>query len=232
VLSKFRPYIEGGQGQVSHVNMEDIVEDEPDFKDDKLHNQMELERGEWFFDHVWLGAPFHKFAGLPFSEHRVADCDITSVAYAFLDPSFKGGDYTALCFLGENSEGRPCAWGCVFKSAWNMEPALSGCIDALRRYQPNRFYYEDNSLGTVVKNEFQKYDIFARFHTSIMNKEERIYKVAAFTKSVVVFASNHGDGDWLTQVRDYSNDAKYDDAADSFANAVLRSGVIKERLKH
>lgn len=232
VVSKFRPYVESGQGQVAHVNMEDIVDDEPDFKDDKLHNQMELERGEWFFDHVWLGAPFHLFDGKPFSEHEVIQGgDIEQVHIAFLDPSFKGRDFTALCFLATLQDGSAVAFGTMWKKAWNMEPCFSEIVELIKRYQPTSFYYEENSLGTVPEDKFGESGVNAIGHLSMTNKENRIYKAAAFTKNTIKLDESKCSSNWLEQIIDYSNDSKNDDAADSYASAIIKSGIIRDRLK-
>lgn len=231
VIQKFRPYVNDGRAVIEHINMMDIVEDEPDFADEELINLMNAERKEFTFGHVWLGEPFHKFAGLPFSQHKVGDYEISQVAYAFLDPSFKGGDFTALAFLAETTCGKAVVFGSAWKSAWNMQPAFDAICNLIRKYEPIEFYYEDNSLGTVPRNEFKREQIQAKPHTSILNKEDRIYKVAGFSKDIIAIASNHCNQIWLTNVIEYSDEAEHDDAPDSLASVIIKSGLIKDRIK-
>jgi PBSX family phage terminase large subunit len=196
VVAKFTPYVRAGKGQILHINMMDIVNDQPEFKDDGLINQMNLEIDDPYFDHIWNGAPFHKFAGLPFSGHNVASFDNINVHYSFIDPSFKGGDYTAIAFLGE-CNGKAVAFGRAFKQAWNMSPTIDTLCSLIRKYNPSKNWFEDNSLGTVPQSEFAKYNIKVIGHTNVLNKEDRIYKVAAYTKDLVHLAENHCDPLWF-----------------------------------
>lgn len=232
VVSKFKPYVEKGKGTISHINMMDIADSEPDMRDDNLVNQMELERDQPYFDHVWNGAPFHKFAGLPFSEHNLVSVDkaALTVYYAFVDPSFKGGDYTSVAFLGE-VDGQAVAFGRAYKQAWNMSPTIDDIVALINSYAPTRSWFEDNSLGTVPMTEFAKYGIKVIGHTNVLNKEDRIYKAAAYTKDILSIAENLCDQTWLTLVTDYSDDAEFDDPPDSLASVIIKSGIIAEKIK-
>jgi hypothetical protein len=230
VVAKFKTYVKAGKGQILHINMMDIINDQPEFRDEGLINQMALEIDDPYFDHIWNGAPFHKFAGLPFSGHKIANFKNIKVYYAFIDPSFKGGDYTAIAFLGE-ADGRAVAFGKAYKQAWNMSPTIDRMVAEIKKHKPDRVWFEDNSLGTVPGTEFAKYGVKVIGHTSILNKEDRIYKVAAYTKNLVSLAENYCDPLWLEMVVDYSDEAENDDPPDSLASVILKSGVIKEKVK-
>lgn len=235
VVSKFSPFVEAGIGTIAHINMMDIAEDEPELRDDQLINQMELERGEYYFAHVWEGAAFHKFAGLPFShwtyEAGICDDEIEVLA-AWLDPSFKGGDYTAISMIGRrNDTGRVVAFGRAYKSAWNMEPAITGIAQLYRKWGPDRFWFEDNSLGTVPKTILAQHGIPGIGITSVLNKEDKIYKAAAFAGGLVDIAADQCCPVWLKLVKEYSDEADHDDAPDSLASLIVQTGIIKEKLK-
>jgi hypothetical protein len=230
VVAKFKGYVKKGKGQILHINMMDIVNDQPELADQGLINQMNLEIDDPYFDHIWNGAPFHKFAGLPFSGHTVANFDNIVVHYGFIDPSFKGGDYSAIAFLGEVN-GRAVVFGRAYKQAWNMSPTIDLMCGLIRKYSPSSTWFEDNSLGTVPISEFAKYSIKVIGHTSILNKEDRIYKVAAYTKDLIAIAENHCDPLWLEMVLDYSDEAENDDPPDSFASVVIKSGMIRDKIK-
>ena len=232
IVSKFKPYVNAGVAVIAHINMMDIAEDEPELKDEQLINQMELEKDEYYFGHVWLGEPFHTFAGLPFSKHNVIEQTDVCCHYAFLDPSFKGGDYTALAFLGEDRNGKAVAWGYCFKQAWNMSPCIDDCIKLIRKYGPDTFWHEDNSLGTVVEQEYGRRGIHTIGRTSFLNKEDRIYKVAAFTKGSVSLVRSESNSIWIDNVLDYSDDAEHDDGADSLASVVIQSGIIRDKINY
>lgn len=235
VIAKFRPFVEAGVGRIEHINMMDIAEAEPELADQQLINQMELERGEYYFDHVWNGAAFHKFAGLPFSGWTfttgIPDDQIEILA-SWLDPSYKGGDYTAITMLGRHREsGRVLVFGRAYKSAWNMEPAITGVADLYRKWGPDRFWYEDNSLGTVPKSILGKHGIPGIAVTTVLNKEDKIYKVAAFAGALVEVAADQCCPVWLRLVKDYNDEAEHDDAPDSLASLIVQTGIIKEKLK-
>lgn len=235
VVSKFQPFVDAGVGAIAHINMMDIAEDEPELADQQLINQMELERGEYYFAHVWEGAAFHKFSGLPFShwtfEKGIADSDIEVLA-SWLDPSFKGGDYTAISFMGRRkSTGKVVVFGRAYKSAWNMEPAISGIADLYRKWGPDKFWYEDNSLGTVPKTILAKHAIPGIGITTVLNKEDKIYKAAAFASSLCDIAEDQCCPTWLRLVREYNDEAENDDAPDSLASLIVQTGIIKEKVK-
>lgn len=235
ILSKLQPYVEAGQATVAHLNMMDIADDQPEFRDEQLINQMELEKGEYYFDHVWNGAPFSLFSGMPFSEHQVLenvpDDDIMCLAVA-IDPSFKGGDYTSIAAIGRlHSTGEVVVWGDAWKSAWNMMPAWDGILNFIHKWAPEKVFYEDNALGMVPRQYLAREGINGIPFTSVLNKEERIYKVAAFTKNLISITKNQSNRVWLNNVLDYNDEAEYDDAPDSLAHVVLQTGLIKEKIK-
>lgn len=222
-------------GTTLHLNMMDIIEDEPVFKDEQLINQMELEKGEYYFDHVWNGAPFHLFAGLPFSHHKifddVGDEDIMCLAVS-IDPSFKGGDFTSISAIGRRiSTGEVVVWGEAFKSAWNMPLGWEGILRFIRKWSPEKVFFEENALGTVPKQYLAREGINGIGFTSVLNKEEKIYKCAAFSKDLISFSSNQCNAVWLQQVLDYNDEAEYDDAPDSLSCVILNTGLIKDRVK-
>lgn len=221
-------------GTVAHINMMDIAEDEPEMRDEHLINQMEMERSEYYFPHVWEGAPFHTFSGLPFANHRYepVDPDSIQVVDMWLDPSFKGKDYTALAFLGRNNAtGELVMFGRCWKTSWNMAPAFRDTCDLVRQWEPNRFWFEDNSIGTVPRTLFGQEGINAIGVTSLMNKEDKIYKVAAFTRDNVIIAENLSDSKFIELMRNYNEEAENDDPPDAIASLIIQNGFIKERIK-
>lgn len=257
VISKFRAFVGSGRAVIAHINMDDIggqlgdveprevtiqvndeeweIETEPDLQDAGLLNQMALERGEYYWGHVWKGEAFHRFAGLPFSAWNyvegIPDSDIEVMAM-WLDPSFKGGDYASVACLGRRkSTGKPVIFGKAWKCAWNMMPALPGMAAMYRQWGPDKFWFEDNSLGTVPITILGAEGIPAKGVTTLMNKEDKIYKVAAFAGGLIDVAADQCCPTWLKLVKEYNDEAEHDDPPDSLASLVVQTGIIKEKLK-
>lgn len=257
VVSKFNDFISAGVATVAHINMKDIggelydteprtayivingktvpVQTEPDLQDRALLNEMALDEGNYAFDHKWLGAAYHKFAGLPWSTHKYVeflDDEKIEVLAMWLDPSFKGGDYAAIAAIGRRKDTRKIvAFGRAYKSAWNMEPAISGIVDFYRKWRPMHFWYEDNSLGTVPNTLFAAYKIPAHGETTLLNKEDKIYKAAAHTINMVEILESQSCPIWLKLVKEYNDDAEHDDPPDSLASLIMRTGIIAEKIE-
>lgn len=212
-----------------------IIQTEPDLQDLSLLAQMDAERGTYAFKHTWEGAAYHKFAGLPFSTHtwcRVAENDIEVIAM-WLDPSYKGGDYSAVCCIGRRkSDHKVVAFGRAWKSAWNMKPAIDGIVEMYRRWKPNKFWYEDNGTGYAPQQRFAAERVPAIGITTLMNKEDKIYQAAAYTINMIHFAENLCCPIWVKLIKEYNDEAEYDDPPDSFASLVQQAGIIKEKINY
>jgi hypothetical protein len=213
--------------KIIHVNIFDLP---PEYQDKQLIEQAKAEEGEAYYPHVWLGEAFANFGGFPFMNHKFTQCDGNPVAYfAFLDPSFKGGDFTALSFLGEHPDHGAVAWGFCWRRAW------FDCIDDIERvykkFKPSKFYYEDNNLGSVPQNMLGNVGIPSIPKTSLINKESRIYKAAMYTSNMITFLESHSNSDYIENVRYYSDAADNDDGADAFASTIIQSGIIKDKIK-
>lgn len=215
------------QSVVIHVNIFDLPEE---YQDPQLIQQARAEEGQAYYPHVWLGEPFANFGGFPLMNHEyVESVAAPDAVCCFLDPSFKGGDFTALSFLGEHPDHGPVAWGYCWKRAWY------DCIDDIevmyKKYAPNIFWYEDNSLGAVPQNMLAERGIPTIAKTSLYNKESRIYKAAMFTSKMVKFLTSHSNSDYVENVRYYSDEAEHDDGADAYASTIIHSGVVKDKIK-
>lgn len=257
VVSKFKPFCEAGQGVIAHINMCDIagvlsdtgpverliiinsekvpVMTEPDMRDEQLLNQMELERNLYHFAHIWEGAAYHKFAGLAWSMHHYTNDVLESnveVFYSWLDPSHKGGDLTALSMIGRRKDtGKIIAFGRAWKSAWNMLPARDGIGEMYKKWRPEKFFYEDNGIGSTPQSILGAYGIPVIGITTVLNKEDKIYRAAAFTVELVEICKNLSDAEWVKNIEEYTDEAEHDDAPDSLASLIIQTGMIKEKVK-
>lgn len=255
IVSKLETFVASGESVIAHINMTDIggelgdtaprqvfidingkpkaVQTEPDLQDAQLLNQMALEEGQYYYEHVWKGAAFHKFAGLPWSRHNYVECadDLIEVLAMWLDPSFKGGDYAAIAAIGRRKDtGKIIAFGKAYKSAWNMEPAISGIAAFYKQWRPTHFWYEDNSLGTVPITVLAAYKIPAKGVTTLLNKEDKIYKAAAHTTHMIEIGEAQSCPTWIKLVKEYTDEAEHDDPPDSLASLIMQTGIIKEKI--
>lgn len=207
-------------------NLEDLP---AKFQDPQLLQEMEQDRGEVYFDHVWRGAPSHKISGYPWANIVQAKYNgKPKCMLSFIDPSFKGGDYTAIMFFGM-VDGRFAAWGHAFKESWqNAMPKIAALI---QKYTPSNNWYEDNALGTSPQNMLAEYGIHSLGETTLGNKENRIYKVAYYCVDKVVLISNHSNNAFISQVLRYNEEADNDDAPDSLANGLIKAGLVTEKMK-
>ena len=213
-------------GVIKHVNIFDIPKR---FQDPQLLEQARAEVGEIYYAHVWEGEASHKISGYPWAALNSVNTNEKIECFcAFLDPSFKGGDYTAISFLGKHGNDL-CVWGYCVHLAWNK--AMDSICEMIERYKPNYFYYEDNSLGTVPLDIFAERGINAIAHTTLGNKEARIYKVAGFVAHRAHLITNLCNTQYINNVLKYNEDAEFDDGADSLASVVIKSGLISEKMK-
>ncbi|AUR91075.1 terminase large subunit [Vibrio phage 1.155.O._10N.222.55.B3] len=211
--------------RIAHVNIFDL---EPEFQDKQLLIQAEQEKDEVYHGHVWLGEPHHKISGYPFAQVESIRTNDEIPCIAFLDPSFMGGDFTALTFLGSRN-GELCFWGKVWRSAWNT--CIDDICEELYEYTPTEFHYEANSLGSVPEDLFAERRIRAFPKLSLGNKHNRIYKVAAYTAFRLKLVNNRCNTEYVTNILKYNEEAENDDAPDSLASACLVSGVVSDKMK-
>lgn len=202
-----------------------------EFQDKQLLEEAASEEGEIYYDHVWLGLPSHKIGGLPFNQVKEITMQGGNVQIlgAFLDPSFKGGDYTALSFVGICSQRGLIVWGKVWRMAWYS--VIDEIAKEIKYHKPDRFWYEENALFAVPAEKFAEKGIAAIGYLTLGNKENRIYKVAAFTASRMAIVANLCNAEYIRQVKKYSEEAANDDAPDSLASCLIKCGIIPEKVK-
>lgn len=147
-------------------------------------------------------------------------------AVAFIDPSFEGGDYTALTVLTSHFEG-VAIQGHVWKMAWNH------CIDEMaarmRALGVRKLCFETNSLGDQPLQLLRQHEglrgVGIMGKKSLGNKHSRIMAAGVFAK--LIHLSQNSDKVYIDQVVKYEYKAKFDDAPDSLASCMEWVGLIK-----
>ncbi len=148
---------------------------------------------------------------------------------AFIDPSFEGGDYTALSIVKAHFEG-VAVQGHVYKKAWY------DCIDEMaKRIEAagvRRLCFETNSLGdqpiTMLRDVLpQSIGVVGKRSTG--HKHSRILAAGAFAPMIHIAKTS--DRLYIDQVRKYEYGVGNDDAPDSLASALEWIGLIRGKTK-
>jgi len=181
--------------------------------------------------HKWYGEASTDYAGMPFINVSVRPLEgeptTNGHVYAFIDPSFKGGDYTALTVVWLEGE-LMMVYGQIFKRAWNE--CLDECVRVLSRFKVQNFAYEDNSLGTAPLDAYNPLGWHAIPINNTANKINRIYKYGYLAKDMIMLHDNNSHT-YIEQVRNYdktvskASSGQHDDAPDSLTSCIEFAGI-------
>lgn len=151
-------------------------------------------------------------------------------AVAFIDPSFEGGDYTALTVLTSHFDG-VAIQGHVWKMAWNH--CIDQMIEKMRSLGVRKLCFETNSLGDQPLQLLRSHPGIAGIGVmgkkSTENKHARIMAAGVFAK--LIHLSQNSDKVYIDQVVKYEYKAKHDDAPDSLASCMEWVGLIKGKSR-
>lgn len=147
---------------------------------------------------------------------------------AFLDPSFRGGDYSALS-VGRGYFDGIAIQGFAWKKAW--ADCIPDLIAACRSLKISRLCFETNSLGTqplaVLRAAFHdaglQVGVVGRDSTGY--KHSRIMAAGTFAKLIHLAKTSHRI--YIDQVTKYEYGSKFDDAPDSLASLLEWIGLIR-----
>lgn len=146
-------------------------------------------------------------------------------AVAFIDPSFEGGDYTAISIFKAHMEGVAVV-GFVYKKAWNH--CLDDIAEKLVRFNVKKLCFETNSLGDqpldVLRTAF-KGGIGVVGRKSNTNKHSRILAAGSYAHMIHLSKESHAE--YIKQVVEYEYKSKHDDAPDSLASGLTWIGLIR-----
>jgi hypothetical protein len=146
----------------------------------------------------------------------------TSVA--FIDPSFEGGDFTAISIVRSYMEGIAVV-GFTWKRAWNH--CLDEMVAKLKMFRVKRVCFETNSLGDqpiiMLREVLGGIGVVGR--KSNTNKHSRIMAASSFAH--LIHLSLESDKTYTDQVVKYEYSAKNDDAPDSLASCLEWIGLIR-----
>lgn len=165
-------------------------------------------------------------AGNPFEKINYIDEFPSKESVAFVDPSFEGGDYTALTIMTAFGDGVAVV-GYVWKKAWNH--CIDEMIPHLIKHRVQRMAFETNSLGDqpidLLHDLLKNTGIGVVGRKTIGNKHARI--MAAGTFAHLIHLSKQSDRIYTNHVVQYEYKAKHDDAPDSLASCLEWIGLIR-----
>lgn len=164
------------------------------------------------------------FGNIQFSNYSAPNC------VAFVDPSHKGGDYTAVSIGGMHFENLVVS-GFAFKKAWY------DCIENFKllfeMFNVKSVCFETNNLGDEPVIRMRQLGASCVGKNSTENKHRRIINSAFFADYIKLQKIETGfDSEILQanqifneQVKNYEYRSKYDDSPDSLAGLIEYLGI-------
>jgi transposase-like protein len=147
-------------------------------------------------------------------------------AVAFIDPSYTGGDYTALTIMKAHFDGVAVV-GFVWKKAWNH--CLNDMEPHLIKYNVKRIAFETNNLGDqpviMLQNLLRNAGVGVVGKISTLEKHSKIMSAGSFAH--LIHLSKESDKIYTDQVAQYEYRSKHDDAPDSLASCLEWLGLIR-----
>lgn len=164
-------------------------------------------------------------SGFPLEKVKYLDEFGGGPSVAFIDPSFEGGDYTALSIVKGHFDG-VAVQGHVFKKAWY--DCIDEMVARMAECGVKRICFETNSLGdqpVVMLRDVVPDGIGVVGKKSTGHKHSRIIAAGAYASQIHLAKTS--DRIYLEQVTKYEYGAKNDDAPDSLASALEWIGLIR-----
>ncbi len=150
----------------------------------------------------------------------------TDSAVAFLDPSHKGEDFTALALVKSHFQG-VAVKGHVWKKAWNH--CLEEMVPHLKACNVKKLCVETNGLGDqpviMLRQLLKGSGIGVVGKDSVINKHAKIMAAGAYAH--LIHLSKDSDRVFIDQTVQYEYKAKHDDAPDSLASCLEWIGLIR-----
>jgi len=170
-------------------------------------------------------------ASLPFG--NLKSCNYAAEnCVAFIDPSHKGGDYTALAIGGMHFKNLVIT-GFAFKKAWY------DCLDEFKLlfqiFGVKSVCFETNNLGDEPVIRMRQLGAACVGKNSIENKHRRIINAAFFSEHILLHKVEGGfDSEilqanqiFMQQVKDYEYRVRFDDSPDATAGLMEYLGIVQ-----
>ena len=141
--------------------------------------------------------------------------------FMHIDTSFDGDNYTAITILTNSEDKRIVVTGFVYKK--NTYDMQSEIIDLTIKYNVCKLFIEANADKGIIARELQKK--IAIPIVSYTEKQNKHIKIITTIKKYwdKIFFANNCQGDYVSQILEYTDFAKYDDAPDSLASILQKT---------
>lgn len=162
----------------------------------------------------------------PFEKINYMDHFPPADSIAFLDPSQRGDDYTALS-IGHLHFDAFATVGFCWKKAWNH--CLDEIVQKLIKYRVKKLCVETNGLGDqpliMLRQLLKGTGIGVVGKDSVLQKHAKIMAAGAYAH--LIYLSKESDKVFVDQVVQYEYKAKKDDAPDALASLLEWIGLIR-----
>jgi hypothetical protein len=162
----------------------------------------------------------------PFEKVKYIDKMPETQSVAWIDPSYEGGDFTAISIVTKYFDGVGVV-GFTYKKAWNH--CLDEIVVELKKYNVRKLAFETNSLGDqpiiMLGQLLANTGVGVVGRKSTLNKHAKIMSAGAY--SHLIHLSKESSRTYLDQVVKYEYNAKNDDAPDSLASCLEWIGLIR-----
>lgn len=155
---------------------------------------------------------------LLFPEPQYGAFPVGATAWAHIDAAYGGEDRTALTIMAE-VDNKLHTIGWLFEG--HVDKHYNKIVNRLEHYQVHGCNMENNAdKGFLRKDLSSRTQIHLSGYHEAMNK---YYKISTYGKSRwkdIIFDLDSGDLTYISEIMDFNENAKHDDAPDSFASLV------------
>lgn len=163
-------------------------------------------------------------SGNPLENVKFIDKFPPGSCVAFVDPSFEGGDFTAMSVIKSHFDG-VAVYGRTWKRAWY------NCVDEIQEVVTSKgvqkLCFETNCLGeqpiVMLRDVLDGCGVVGRRTTG--HKHSRIMAAGAFAH--LIYIARDSDRTYIDQITKYEYGVKNDDAPDSLASGLEWIGLIR-----
>jgi len=153
-----------------------------------------------------------------FHEPEYGKFPIGGKAYAQIDAAYGGTDASTLTIITEVDNK-------LYTVGWwmpgHIDQHYNEIISRLERFQAIECSLENNADKGFLKKELEK-RCNIKFH-GYHERMNKYYKISTYGKSVwnrVILDMEESDMEYISEIMDYNENAKHDDAPDSFASLI------------
>ena len=160
----------------------------------------------------------------PFGKIKMIDKYPIGDSVAFIDPSFEGGDYTAISIVRAHFDGIAIVGFC-YKRSWDN--CIDEMIAKIKKYKVKRLAFETNSLGEtpikLLRENLSGVGVVG--YKNITNKHQRIMNAGSYAH--LMHLTKESEKNYIDQIVKYEYNVKNDDAPDSLASCLHWLGLIR-----